>query len=163
MTSEEVRARVGTPEEVHRSPFGKILEMYSEQDVIDQGSVLTAGKLELRSLHVLYDAEGRVEKVIFHEDISPMASGRGWRAGRFISDEEVERIVKDATTREELYEYFGPPTVRGINVDGHDYLSWQFLEGRGAMGVRRTLHVILDENSIVRAFQLRDSSSESRW
>jgi|SRR5687768_4472396 len=157
--SGDVRALFGSPDRVEKGENGKTLEVY-ETDTSTVRDDLTSRVLEYRALHVLYDASGALEKFAHYTNRITGKPGTKWRAGIYLSDDDLLRIVKDATTAEELVEYFGPPTSRWLSVFGENYLIWQYQEGRGTFRKTRRVSVAVDTNSVVRGIFTRDISPE---
>jgi hypothetical protein len=157
--SGSVRRVLGDPHRIDKGANGKILEIYET----DEGIVRANGRsrvLEMRTLHVLYDASGSLEKFAHHTNRMPAVAGTKWRAGVFLSDDDLVRIVKDATTAAELVEYFGPPTGRGLNLNGDEYLTWEYQEGRGVFRKGRQVNVVINMNSVVTGIYTREITPE---
>ncbi|HEX7860133.1 MAG TPA: hypothetical protein VF773_07410 [Verrucomicrobiae bacterium] len=117
---------------------------------------------EVRSVDVLYSPAGTVEEFLYNADTIVGKTGRSWRLGSFISDDDLERVVKNATTAEELTEYFGPPNRRGLNLSGDVFLGWEYQEGRGSLRKARQVNFVIDTNSVVIGIYKRDYSPEDR-
>jgi outer membrane protein assembly factor BamE (lipoprotein component of BamABCDE complex) len=91
--------------------------------------------LEVRSLFVLYDTAGRVEKFTHHIGESKgfaVAGNETWRSGKPLSMEKIRKIEQGTTTKDELIEMFGRPTIEGFDVYGLTVMSWIYAEGRNA-------------------------------
>lgn len=158
-TSADVRVLVGTPDTVQKGINGKTLEVYTTSPRVKDEEE-NSRVLEAQALYVLYDASGGLERFVHYTNQITGRPGTKYRAGTFVSDAELERIVKDATTVDELIEYFGPPTERGLTVFGDNFPSWEYFEGRGSFRKGRRLNVVVDSNSVVTAFSTRDISPD---
>ena len=156
-TQEEVRQIFGKPKEYTTGANGNKLDVF--QVVFPRKMSDGVGKIEIRSVHVLYNAQGQVEK--FYPYVGVMSGhvshNRKWRAGRPFSAEKLNNIQRRLTTHDELIETFGTAAIEGLDIQGNRGARWYFLEGNGQRGTRsRELAVLFDANLVVRDFLLRD-------
>lgn len=147
-TSQQVRKLFGAPHATQDGSGGNRLELYSTPVRNAKGGSL----IETEVLYVLYNPAGEVEKIAHFTNQISRLPGAKQRLGTFIPDDDLERIVRDATTVDDLIDYYGPPTQRGIIITGYDFVMWEYIEPRRT----RELKVIVDTNSVVRSFSTRD-------
>jgi outer membrane protein assembly factor BamE (lipoprotein component of BamABCDE complex) len=161
-TEAEVRHLFGAPKRSDTSANGKTLDVFFVifPRFTTAPSIRSRVRvLEVRSLHVLYDNQGRVDKFTFYvgESKSLAGPGRDWRAGRWLDQNQVSNIKRGITSRSDLVAMLGPATVQGLNVYGVEVWSWLFVEGRaGTQTKGRELLVTWDEKSRVKDFLLQD-------
>jgi outer membrane protein assembly factor BamE (lipoprotein component of BamABCDE complex) len=157
-TQGEVRAIFGKPVESVSDGNGNALDVFqfTSPKSISEGRFRT---IEFRSLHVLYNSEGRVKKFVPHVGELKGYIGRDnkWRAGRPFEPGKLNTIQRGLTTHDELIRLFGPATIEGVNVQGNAGARWYFGEGKGLNETRRReLSVLFDVNSVVTDFITRD-------
>ena len=118
-TQKEVRQIFGKPVESSAVANGNTLDVF--QVVFSRKTSNATGRIEIRSLHVLFNGQGRVEKFYSHIGLmNGYARLHGkWNAGRPFPAEKVNNIQRRLTTHDELIETFGPATIEGLDVQGN--------------------------------------------
>ncbi len=154
----EVHAIFGPPLESATGGNGNTLELFQ---FVSRKS--TSGRIHrtavFRTLHVLYNAQGRVEKYRFHVGELRGNVGRDgkWRMGHPFDPVKLSGIQRGLTTRDELTAWFGPAAVEGLSIDGNPSASWYYGEGATLHETgRRELLVEFTDNFVVRNFWLHD-------
>ena len=155
----EVRRLFGLPKRSEVSSAGRQLDRYGV--LFPRPSTMRGVRVvEARSLHILYDAQGRVEKFTYYvgETKSTGSSLTGqWQAGQLPTMDKVNQIQRFVTTHDQLVQMFGPATVEGLDVNGNKMVSWFFLRGRKSdFTGGRELVVALDDNQVVVDYRLRN-------
>jgi outer membrane protein assembly factor BamE (lipoprotein component of BamABCDE complex) len=80
---------------------------------------------------------------------------KDWRTGRWITAEQLAKIHRGATSREELIQILGPATVAGLNIFGTEVLLWRYSEGRERIATKeQDLSVWFNPDSTVQNFSL---------
>jgi outer membrane protein assembly factor BamE (lipoprotein component of BamABCDE complex) len=157
---QEVRNTFGLPKRSESGSNGKTLDVYWVVMPQPAGRRNIVRKEDVRTLHVLYNAQGCVEKFTYHVGQSTSFGSRltqQWQAGNSLALNNVNQIQRGVTTRDQLLQMFGPATMEGLDVYGYKIISWVFAEG-GKNGVvsGRELFVRLEDNLIVRDYLVRD-------
>ncbi len=158
-TREEVRSILGVPRRSERDSVGRSLDIFwmvlprgrASANLKDHNRTWT-----VRSAFVVYDPQGRVEKVTRY---TGQSKGYDWRqdyvVGRWLTPEELGRVVRGQTTREELVRLWGSPTIQGLTLKGETVLSWISVTGKGWQLHRgQEFLVLLDGDSMVRDYRL---------
>ena len=156
-TQEEVRQIFGKPKEYTTGANGNKLDVF--QVVFSRKMSDGVGKIEIRSVHILYNAQGQVDKFFPHvgEMKGYIRRNQKWNAGHPFSTEKLNSVQRRLTTHDELIEMFGPAVIEGLDVQGNRGARWYFMEGEAQKEVRRReLSVLFDDNLVVRDFLLRD-------
>lgn len=152
-TRAEVRKILGKPDRTAGPLKGKSLDVF---DVIRPN--MRFPSYEVRSVDVLYDAGGHLEKFTWS---SGQITETGylfigfWRAGLNFTDADLKKIKRNGTTREALITLFGKPTIEGINVYGKKTICWVQLSGDDYfLQIAKELEVALNDNSVVTDYSL---------
>lgn len=162
MTEAEVAQLFGVPKRSVFSSTGRKLEMYAttfRRPTAFSALTQPNGVYEVRALHVLYDAEGKVLDSVYsageaHYRISILGNRE---SGAGISRAELKQIQPGVTTREQATRLLGPPTTRGLDSNANPTLSWVFVRDRERHYLRlQELIVTFDAQSIVRGFELSE-------
>jgi len=157
-SKEEVRRLFGQPKRTESGSTGNTLDVFVV--VLPHAGTHTGAKADIRSLHVLYNGEGLVEKSTYYVGESRAAGTRftqQWQAGAPLSADKVEQIQRGKTTRDELVKMFGLATIEGLDVYGNKTMSWVFVQGRNTTpSAGRELVVRLDQKSVARDYLMRD-------
>ncbi len=161
-TRAEVRQLFGTPKRSEIGSNGKSLDVFN----VDlprfspvAGTRSRVNTIEVRSLHVLYSAEGKVERYLYHVGEAKFRPGPGqqWQAGAWLDQNRLSNIKRGVSGCADVVAMFGPATVHGLNVYGNEVWSWIFVEGRaGRRSTGRELAVMWDAHSLVRDYIVRD-------
>ena len=115
-----------------------------------------AGTLLLRTVNILYDNRGKVEKRTFYESTTPYQRQMSsiW-VGQLIGEKDLARIKKGTTSETELIRWFGPPMARGLTVEGEPVVSWFYRMAKGRFELKlqqQTLLVFLGPGSEARDY-----------
>jgi outer membrane protein assembly factor BamE (lipoprotein component of BamABCDE complex) len=158
-TQDEVRRVFGQPTSSEAGSNGKRLDVY--RTVFRRGAAEAPSRiLEVRSLNVLYDSQGRVEDFSYHTGQAKAVGNpttQQWQAGRWLGPDQINKIQRGKTSREELIRLFGPATTEGLNVNGQRMMLWFFIqsERRGAVSGQQ-LAVLLDSKAVTQDFGVRE-------
>jgi hypothetical protein len=128
-TQAEVRQLLGQPKRWEGGSNGKSLDVFITAFPAFGSAV---PKTEVRSVYVLYDASGHLERFTWYAGEPTDHATRfneQWRSGRPFTSEDLSRIERNVSSRDDLIRLFGPPTSEGLDVYGYKILSWVFLEG----------------------------------
>ena len=158
-TQEEVRRIFGTPKQSFTGSNGKQLDVFRVFLPKGNRTVGAIRIVEVRSLHVLYDPQDRVEKFMPYVGglTGFVGSDNNWRSSVALDTAKVNTINRGVTSRMELIEMFGPATIEGLDVMGNQGMWWLFVEGHGLnRNSGREFAVLLDSNSLVRDYSLRE-------
>lgn len=158
-THEEVRRVFGTPKQSFTGSNGKQLDVFRVFLPKGNRTVGAIRIVEVRSLHVLYDPQDRVEKFMPHvgELTGFVGLDNNWKSSVVLDAAKVSTIKRGVTSRMELIQSFGPATIEGLDVAGNPCLIWLFLAGHGLnMDHGRELFVQLDGYSLVGDYSLRE-------
>lgn len=126
-----------------------------------------AGSILLRSLTALYDSNQVVEKLSYHESSTVVRRTRdgiviGWPP----DNADFTKIIKNITSRGELLQWYGAPTMQTLTIDGERLLCWGFRQ-RGAFAIQtrdQEFQVILDEDDFVKDFAIMGNTDiRSHW
>jgi len=156
---QEVRNTFGLPKRSESGSNGKTLDVFWV--VMPQpGRRNIVHKEHVRTLHVLYNAQGCVEKFTYHVGQTASFGSRltqQWQAGNALALNNVNQIQRGVTTRDQLLQMFGPSTVEGLDVYGYKIISWFFAEGgKNGLVSGRELFVRLEDNLIARDYLVRN-------
>src|SRR5258708_37132031 len=125
----EVRQLFGTPKHTDTASSGESLDVFSVIFPKPTPGTSMRGNirvLEVRSLHVLYDAQGRVEKSVHYVGEAKTLSvpGADWRGGRSLGPGKEGSIKRGLTSRPALDAMFGTCAVQCLTVfGGHVWFS----------------------------------------
>jgi hypothetical protein len=154
-TQEEVRKVLGRPENTEVSSNGKMLDVFL---VVSLPMAYNLPSLEVRSVYVLYDEKGRLEKFKWSMGRTRTAASsfnQEWRTGRFFTATDLSHIQRHVTTRDGLIQLFGPPTIEGIDAYSDTVMVWLFAQGRETtIDGEGEFEVGLDANSVVTDYSL---------
>lgn len=159
-THEEVRKIFGTPKQSLTGSNGKQLDVFQVILPKHTGNAGAIRIVEVRSLHVLYDNQGRVEKFVPYvgEVKGFVGLDNNWRSTVVLDAAKVNTIKRGMTSRGDLIQMFGPATIEGLDVMGNQGMRWFFVEGHGLnVNSGREFSVLLDSNSLVRDYSLRET------
>ena len=161
-TRDEVRKVFGSPQREETGASGKSLDFYQVNFVRGNKAPLRA--MIVRTLSVLYDEAGRVERFKNHVGELPIILTRmGWEAGAELDEARVREIERETNSRFQLEAMFGPPTVEWLNCEGEEVMSWCFITGTG--GFYRNGHELLvnfDSANRVKDYVYRKSTRDIR-
>ena len=167
MTESEVHRIFGVPRRSELGSTGRKVETFGtvhRRPTVVSNMDGSSGTLEVRALSVLYDPEGKVVKTAYSVGESPyryywLGPGRfDGTSGIRVKKDDLNRIKKGVTSRDELVQLCGQPTIVGFDEDGDTTCSWLFVHDReGGFFIVQEFLVLLDENSLVADFVLRRS------
>jgi len=167
MTVAEVHKVFGVPRRSELSSTGSKLELFGtvhRRPTVTSNMDGSSGMFEVRALSVLYDAEGKVMKTAYSVGESPYRYTWLWPrsfvgiSGSPVTKDVMDQIKKGVTSRDELFELCGQPTINGFNVEGDPTCSWFFVHDRkGSFFLVQEFLVWLDEDARVLDFALFDS------
>ncbi len=113
------------------------------------------GDILLRHLSLLYNRQNVVEKLLFHQSLTPFAVGFGkMSAGQTVSPETLQQIKKGVSNQEDVVKLLGEPTMRALDPNGDLGMVWQY--ARSEMGWTKnrndyqTLTVTFDNAGLVK-------------
>ena len=116
-----------------------------------------AGSILFRTFTVLY-RDDVVEKALYGQSLTPVKyEERGISAGHNITDEGVHKISKGVTSRGELIQWFGSPTLQTLNLQGDIVLCWLYVDKYrqwASDSQKRDFRVVIDEEDFVKDFDL---------
>jgi len=116
-----------------------------------------AGSILFRTFTVLYH-DDVVAKVLFGQSLTPVKyEERGISAGRNVTDDGVHKIIKGITSRGELIQWFGSPTLRTLNLQGDVVLCWLYMDKYSKWtsdSQKRDFRVVLDRDDFVTNFDV---------
>jgi hypothetical protein len=111
------------------------------------------GFLLIRTLSILYNSQGLVEKKLHDESVTPIQrTHESVEAGPLLRPDEPASIRKGETTAAELIRRYGEPMMRTLDEQGRTCLYWFYLKDRiDRLGVPvgRQLIAVLDEQQRV--------------
>jgi outer membrane protein assembly factor BamE (lipoprotein component of BamABCDE complex) len=161
-TRDEVRKVFGPPQREEAGGSGKSLDFYQVNFVRGNNAPLRA--MIVRTLSVLYDKAGRVERFKHHVGELPIILTRmGWEAGAELDEARVREIERETNNRFQLEAMFGSPTVEWLNCEGEEVMSWCFITGtRGFYRSGHELLVNFDSANRVKDYIYRKSTRDIR-
>jgi len=158
-TRGEIEKHFGRPRRTTSGSSQKTVADYLEQlELLPSGS--QEYMITLRSLSVLYDRNGVVEKFVHHESSKPVVrTVHGKAVGSPVP--RANWIKKGETTANDVITLCGPPDFKTLTPGGDLLLGWNYAQQtRGnytSYGVE-TFLVLVDENRIVRDYEIRDAT-----
>ena len=155
-TRDEVRKVFGSPKQTEMSANGKRLDYYKV--IFVRGAKPPLRAFVVRSLDVLYDDAGRVERFKHHVGELPIRETQmGWEAGVELDEATIREIQREVHGRPHMQATFGPPIIEGLSRDGEDMVSWYFITGnrRGYM-TGHELQVKYDTSDRVKDYLFRE-------
>ena len=164
-TRDEVHKTLGKPRQEVNGSNQKRLATYQYSRLKPEAAVPTpsalpdkAGTYLLRTFSVLYDEHDTVEQMLFYETSTPLYRQMStvW-VGQAITDRETARILKGASGEGELESMFGPPTARGLTIEGTPVMAWSYVQIKSRFELReaqQTLFVYLSRSGIVQDFAI---------
>lgn len=167
-TRGDVEQLLGRPKATQTGPKGSMLAYYEYQQArqnpgwsgVFKGE---AGSILFRTFTVLY-RDDVVEKALFGQSLTPVNYERnGISAGRNVTDDAMHKIVKNITSRGELIQWFGSPTVQTLNLQGDRVLSWLYMDEYTKWASdrqKRDFRVVIDQDDFVTDF---DALGMSGW
>lgn len=161
---DEVRRVFGAPQKSEKGSNGEILDEYVLRFAPPGQNPGTWRTIEVRSLSVLYDGQRHVEKFAYHVGaIKTFIIGYNerWRTDLWVEPKAVNRIKRGATTKADLIELFGPPTVEGLNIRGQQIASWYYGEGKRGSRQGHEFSVLVNADSVVEDYAVHDQPDES--
>ena len=139
--------------------YGYIRRIESAEFALIGNLAKNPGDILLRHLSVLYNGKNTVEKVLFHQSLTPFKTGFGRvSAGQVVSADLVREIKKGTSTAGDLVKLFGEPHQKVLDVNGDLVMQWYYAKSQ--MGWVRnqnegqTLSVTLDEAGLVKEHTL---------
>ncbi len=150
-TLAEVRQLFGQPKRSSTGTAGRVLDVFCVL-LAPPGRSTAWDSMDVRSLHVLYGADNRVEKFTYYVGktrVYSSAFDQQWQVGTPLEEGKVSQIQRNVTTRAELLRMFGAATAEGLDAYGDNTMSWTFIRGRdNGSKSSRELIVRLDDNSV---------------
>lgn len=161
-TRQEVETLFGPPKETATGANQKTLAYYRFQQAYRNPGWVGAyeghlGSVGIRTLSVLYDNKGTVEKFLASQYNTVVSRDEnGISAGRVISEETFAKIIKGITSKGEVIQWLGPPTTEMLTLEGDQSFRWNFArKGRWAANNQvQEFRVILDDENFVKDFGL---------
>jgi outer membrane protein assembly factor BamE (lipoprotein component of BamABCDE complex) len=91
------------------------------------------GDILTRHLSLVYNRQNVVDKVLFHQSITPFEVGFGRvSAGHTVSKETLDQVQKGVSTQDDVVKLLGEPTVRALDPEGDLGMIWHY--GKSQMG-----------------------------
>jgi outer membrane protein assembly factor BamE (lipoprotein component of BamABCDE complex) len=136
-------------------------QYYSRQQMgpgasLQAGGATAPSDIRFRALSLVYGPDQVVKKTLFDETvIRCQPTAQGFTTGRFVSQDELARLEKGKSTRDELVARFGPPTIRILNTEGNVVLNWIYTSTEGQSGGPRrkqTFWAVIDDKGVAQNF-----------
>lgn len=160
-TRAELEQIFGKPKRVFRGANQKTLTLHKYQiNRPNPGwrgfAEREAGSIVLRGLTVLYGTNQVVQKFLFDQSSTIVhRDGDGIVIGWSPAKADFTKIVKGITSRGELIQWYGAPTMQTLTIDGERELCWSFLRATRQFRSdeqEQEFHVILDNDDFVKDF-----------
>jgi len=159
----EVEQKFGKPAAALMGSNRKTLVKYQYELVVPSGhdtwtddSPTRLGDIWSRTLSLLYDEHGTVERFLWYETKGSVKRNVGTASmGRLVTEADLAGIRRGTTTETDLRNVLGRPTEKSLTVEGDVVLSWEY-RGVG-LGIdnrrqHQTLRVYLDGANRVEDF-----------
>jgi hypothetical protein len=181
-TRVEVEKIFGPPERIFQGANQKTLAFYKYQQTrVNAGwsgeAEGTAGTVGLRTLSLLYNTNQIVEKFLVGQSVTKVQrdgeqtfrflfaepnsavrrESKGFSIGSPLANADFTKIVKGITSRGEIIQWFGAPTMQTLTIDGDQMLCWMYVRKphRFKMDDReQEFRVVLDNEDFVKDFGL---------
>lgn len=154
---DDVRRDFGVPQKSEIGSNGKYLDVYVQR-IREPQRPRRFGTFDMRSLTVLYDEHGKVEKFAYSAGVINASIGvhKEWQAGERLDLNQVKKIRPGATTREDLIQLLGRPTFEGLNVNGNQEMSWYYEDGKLGFPLGHEFLVVFNSKSTVDFYSFRN-------
>lgn len=165
VTRADVERRLGPPREIESSNGVSVAryffhEFHRSEEASRYRRFNRPGELLYRTLSLLYNRDGVIEKKLYDETVSVLhREWNGWIEMSPALQGDAPRVIHGTDTTKSLVQRFGEPTIRTLDTNGRVVFRWFHFRGRAdrlGQPVAKLLTVTF-ENDIARSSSFEDA------